>query len=88
MGSSRVRKSRQPFVSLLAHGLVSEWEYHPRRIWLHTCTSDHPAALLFYQKFGFIEFKRAIGIEDDPRLTGEMPRTSSLHIPIIGRAGD
>jgi hypothetical protein len=88
MGSSRVRKSRQPFVSLLAHGLVSEWEYHPRRIWLHTCTSDHPAALSFYQKFGFIEFKRAIGIEDDPRLTGEMPRTSSLHIPIIGRAGD
>jgi GNAT superfamily N-acetyltransferase len=74
--------------ALFAHGLALEWKRHPQRIWLHTCTSDHPSALPFYQKFGFVAFKRAIGIEDDPRLTGEMPRTASPHIPIIGRDGD
>jgi GNAT superfamily N-acetyltransferase len=73
--------------TLLAHGLLSEWEHNPRRIWLHTCTSDHPAALSFYQKFGFKPYKRAIGIEDDPRLTGEMPRTAAPHVPIIDRDG-
>lgn len=74
--------------TLLTHGLRSEWEQHPRRIWLHTCTSDHPSALPFYQKFGFTPYKRAIEIADDPRLTGQMPHTAAPHIPIIERAGD
>ncbi len=39
--------------ALLAHGLQLEWQHRPERIWLHTCTSDHPAALSFYRKFGF-----------------------------------
>lgn len=69
--------------ALLAHGLVSEWQRNPQRIWLHTCTSDHPAALAFYQKFGFTPYKRAIEIADDPRLTGQMPRTAAPHVPII-----
>lgn len=29
------------------------WSYHPRRLWLHTCTEDHPAALPNYLKAGF-----------------------------------
>src|SRR5439155_17945773 len=29
------------------------WSYQPRRLWLHTCTLDHPAALPNYQKAGF-----------------------------------
>jgi hypothetical protein len=55
---------------------------------LHTCTFDHPAVLSFYQKFGFRSFKRAIEVGDDPRLTGETPRTNAPHIPMIERAGD
>lgn len=69
--------------ALLAFGLALEWERQPRRIWLHTCTADHPSALRFYQKFGFQAYQRAIEIADDPRLTGEMPRTAAPHIPII-----
>jgi GNAT superfamily N-acetyltransferase len=74
--------------ALFAHGLASEWQRHPQRIWLHTCSADHPTALSFYQKFGFVPYKRAIEVADDPRLTGEIPRTAAPHIPIIERAGD
>jgi GNAT superfamily N-acetyltransferase len=34
------------------------WSYRPNRLWLHTCTLDHPAALSFYKKAGFVEIKR------------------------------
>lgn len=35
------------------------WSYQPTRLWLHTCTLDHPAALPLYKKAGFVEFKQA-----------------------------
>ena len=69
--------------ALLAHALPLAWEHRPQRVWLHTCTSDHPSALAFYRKFGFVPYKRAIEIEDDPRVTGEMPRDVAPHIPIV-----
>lgn len=69
--------------ALLAHCLPLEWKYDPRRIWLHTCTSDHPAALAFYMKVGFVPYKRAIEISDDPRVTGEMPPGAAPQIPLI-----
>ena len=69
--------------ALLAHGLPLAWEHKPERVWLHTCTSDHPAALAFYMKFGFVPYKRAIEIEDDPRVTGEIPPGAAPQIPLI-----
>lgn len=33
------------------------WDYNPRRVWLHTCTLDHPAALPNYRKAGFVLYK-------------------------------
>jgi GNAT superfamily N-acetyltransferase len=38
--------------------VVRAWSYAPQRLWLHTCTLDHPAALPNYRKAGFREFKR------------------------------
>ncbi len=29
-----------------------------RRVWLHTCTLDHPAALANYEKRGFVRYQR------------------------------
>jgi ribosomal protein S18 acetylase RimI-like enzyme len=69
--------------ALMSHGLTAAWRRKPERIWLHTCTADHPAALGFYQKFGFVPYKRAIEIADDPRLTGQLPRDCAPHVPII-----
>jgi GNAT superfamily N-acetyltransferase len=69
--------------ALLTHCLPLAWKHQPQRVWLHTCTSDHPSALGFYRKFGFVPYKRAIEIEDDPRVTGEMPRSAAPHVPIL-----
>lgn len=33
------------------------WDYGPRRLWLHTCTLDHPNAVPNYLKAGFAIYK-------------------------------
>jgi GNAT superfamily N-acetyltransferase len=38
---------------LLTRAVESAWQLGPRRVWLHTCTLDHPAALPNYLKRGF-----------------------------------
>lgn len=40
------------------------WSYQPRRLWLHTCTLDHPAAMPNYQKAGFVVYKEALSHRD------------------------
>ncbi len=69
--------------ALLEYGLKTAWEHRPQRIWLHTCTLDHPRALEFYRKAGFLPYKRAIEITDDPRLTGDLPREAAPDVPIL-----
>ena len=69
--------------TLLAHCLPLAWQQKPQRVWLHTCTSDHPSALAFYRRFGFVAYKRAVEIADDPRLNGEIPSTAAPHVPIL-----
>ena len=69
--------------ALLDHGLPLAWAHGPDRIWLHTCTLDHPRALEFYRKAGFVPYKRAVEIADDPRLTGNLPRDAAPEVPIL-----
>jgi ribosomal protein S18 acetylase RimI-like enzyme len=38
---------------LLAMALHQEWQTGPNRIWLHTDTWDHPAAIRVYERAGF-----------------------------------
>jgi GNAT superfamily N-acetyltransferase len=68
---------------LMRFAIETAWSRGPRRLWLHTCTLDHPGALGFYQRFGFRAFQRAIEISTDPRLTGLLPREAGPHIPLI-----
>jgi GNAT superfamily N-acetyltransferase len=68
---------------LIGHALSAAWESSPQRVWVHTCTLDHPRALSFYLKAGFAPYKRAIEIADDPRLTGEVPKTAARHVPLV-----
>jgi len=37
---------------LLTHALDAAWRLKPARVWLHTCSLDHPAALPNYQARG------------------------------------
>ena len=53
------------------------------RVWLHTCSFDHPAAVRFYLGRGFRAFKFAIEVSDDPRLTGHLARTAGRHVALI-----
>ncbi len=68
---------------LMRHALAAAWERDPERVRVHTCTLDHSRALAFYLKAGFTPYKRSIEVADDPRLTGEVPRTAAPHIPLI-----
>lgn len=45
---------------LLNWTLHAAWSYRPRRVWVHTCDLDHPAALPLYMKAGFDVYKEAI----------------------------
>jgi GNAT superfamily N-acetyltransferase len=68
---------------LMNRTLELAWSRPVRRVWVHTCTSDHPAALAFYQRSGFRAFRRQVEVADDPRLDGTAPRGAARHVPII-----
>ena len=68
---------------LMAHALRLAWRPGIRRVWVHTCDFDHPAALGFYMAQGFVPFERAIEILPDPRLIGIYPRTAAARIPVL-----
>jgi len=69
--------------AMLQYGIAEQWRHHPQRIWLHTCSHDHPRAVQFYRKAGFVPYKRGIEIADDPRLTGDVPRDAAPEVPIL-----
>lgn len=70
-------------------GLVLDaaWSGGPERVWLHTCHFDHPGALGFYRRSGFVPYKSALEFGPDPRLTGVLPRDCAPHVPLIDPAG-
>jgi GNAT superfamily N-acetyltransferase len=71
---------------LMNRALELAWSRPISRLWVNTCTFDHPAALPFYQKSGFRAFRRQIEIADDPRLDGTAPRDVAKHVPIVETA--
>jgi GNAT superfamily N-acetyltransferase len=68
---------------LMNRALELAWSRPVSRVWLHTCSFDHPAALAFYQRSGFRPFRRQVEIADDPRLDGTAPRDVARHVPVI-----
>ena len=39
---------------LLSRTIASAWDWGARRVWVHTCTLDHPSALANYQSRGLV----------------------------------
>lgn len=70
---------------LMNRALEKAWSRPIERLWVHTCTHDHPQALAFYLRTGFLAYARRIEIADDPRLIGLAPADAAAHIPIINR---
>lgn len=54
-----------------------------RRLFVHTCTLDHPGALDFYRRSGFRPYRRAVEIARDPRRTGALSCEAGPHAPML-----
>lgn len=44
---------------LLDWAVRAAWLDGPERVWVHTCTLDHPRAIAMYQRAGFTPYKQA-----------------------------
>ena len=69
--------------ALMQRAIALAWARPIERMWVHTCTYDHPSALRFYTKAGFTPFAVRVELQVDPRLTGHLPRDAASHVPII-----
>ena len=69
---------------LLGQTLRLAWRNGIKRVHVHTCTLDHPAALPAYRHAGFTAYKRAIERFPDPRLRGILPRDVAPQVPLLG----
>ena len=69
---------------LMAQALGLAWRKGITRVWVHTCTLDHPSALGFYRHHGFTAYKRTIETFADPRVSGILPADAAQHIPYLG----
>lgn len=54
---------------LLSWSVDQAWSRDPKpsRVWLHTCTLDHPSALKTYQRAGFNVYDQETEVVADPR---------------------
>lgn len=43
--------------ALLTVAAQQAWSTEPERVWLHTCSLDHPAAIRNYQRVGFVSYR-------------------------------
>ncbi len=68
---------------LMNRATQAAWARPIERLWVHTCTLDHPAALDFYRKAGFVPVSRQVEIADDPRVLGVLGREVAPQIPIL-----
>lgn len=69
--------------ALMNEAIGRAWSRPITRFWVHTCTLDHPGALDFYRRSGFVPFAFQVEVFADPRLTGALPRDCSRHVPLL-----
>ncbi len=70
---------------LMAEALARAWRPGVARLWVHTCTLDHPGALGFYRRQGFVAIRRTLETFADPRLIGVLPADAAPHVPLLAR---
>ncbi|RZL96837.1 MAG: N-acetyltransferase [Sphingomonas sp.] len=68
---------------MMAETLARAWRPGIVRIDVNTCTLDHPAALGFYRRHGFVAVGRTIETFADPRLAGILPRDVAPQVPLL-----
>jgi N-acetylglutamate synthase-like GNAT family acetyltransferase len=83
LGLSMAMTGRGVGRNLMAYAIDEAWKHPIERFWVHTCTLDHPSALGFYMRSGFVAVKRQVEVVADPRLDGTLSPTSAPDVPII-----
>lgn len=68
---------------MMNRALAMAWDWPIRRLWVHTCSLDHPGALDFYIRSGFTPYRRQVEVADDPRVIGLLPETAAPHVPVL-----
>lgn len=68
---------------MMDEALTRAFARSPARVRVHTCSFDHPGALAFYRRSGFVPIRFQVEIGPDPRLTGLLPRSAAPQIPLI-----
>ncbi|MEO6218377.1 MAG: GNAT family N-acetyltransferase [Sphingomonas sp.] len=68
---------------LMAEALGRGWRKGIERVWVHTCTLDHPSALNFYRASGFTAIARTVETFVDPRTIGILPPDAAPQIPLL-----
>jgi GNAT superfamily N-acetyltransferase len=66
---------------LMATAIERAWARPIERFWVHTCTLDHPGALRFYMRSGFVPFRAQVEIMDDPRSSGVLSPDAAPFVP-------
>lgn len=82
-GTTRVMIGTGAGRMLMNHAIQAAWAEPIDRLHVHTCTLDHPSALAFYQRSGFVPVRQQIEIADDPRVRGLMSGDVGPHIPMF-----
>lgn len=70
---------------LMAEALQRAWRPGIARVWVHTCTLDHPSALGFYRAQGFVAISRTMETFADPRVNGLLPADAAPQVPVLAR---
>ncbi len=70
---------------LMAEATTRMWRKGIDRVWVHTCTLDHPSALGFYRAKGFAPVKRTVETFIDPRVAGLLPEECAPHVPLLAK---
>ncbi len=68
---------------LMNRATEAAWVRPISRLWVHTCTLDHPGALDFYRRAGFVPVHRQVEIADDPRQLGVLARDVAPQVPLL-----
>jgi GNAT superfamily N-acetyltransferase len=71
---------------LMAGALALAWRTGVTRVWVHTCTLDHPRALGFYRAQGFTAVRRTLETFPDPRVLGLLPPDVAPQVPMLAPA--
>ena len=68
---------------LLSEAIRIAWEQASERVWVHTCTLDHPHALANYLARGFTIYKQETKQEQIPEETDPIWSTPAFHQSLL-----